>query len=113
MMKAFLQFQQECKKQGYEPPSYYTFTKNVKKTPKYDQVKSRKGSKAAYASGEFFYELWQESPRHGDRIFEICHSYRIRYRTKVYCNGEKSRETLGNIFSRCFFKKVIIYLYFF
>ncbi len=73
MMKVFLQFQQECKQQGYEPPSYYTFTKNVKKTPKYDRVKSRKGSKAAYASGEFIYELWEETPRHGDRIFEICH----------------------------------------
>lgn len=73
MMKVYLQFQQACKDIGHEPPSYYTFTKNVKKTPTYDQVKKRKGSKAAYASGEFIYELSQETPRHGDRIFEVCH----------------------------------------
>lgn len=73
MKKVYLQFCQACIDEGYDPPSYYTFTKNVKKTPCYDRVKKRKGRKAAYAIGEFIYELRSETPRHGDRIFEICH----------------------------------------
>ncbi|GGE81300.1 TnsA endonuclease N-terminal domain-containing protein [Priestia taiwanensis] len=73
MKKVYLQFCQACMDKGYDPSSYYTFTKKVKETPRYDQVKKRKGPKAAYAFGEFFHELWPDTPRHGDRIFEICH----------------------------------------
>lgn len=73
MKSVFLLFKQECINKGYTPPSYCTFTKYVKKTPKYNRDVKRKGIKAAYSGGEFYYELNENTPRHGDRIFEICH----------------------------------------
>ena len=69
----YTEFKQECINRGYDPISYYTFTKFVKEIPKYEKDKERKGRKAAYSEGEFYYELSLTTPRHGDRIFEICH----------------------------------------
>lgn len=54
-------------------PSYMTFTTAVNKRPKYAQARQRKGRKGAYPMEEFFWDLDRNTPRHGDRPFEIAH----------------------------------------
>lgn len=68
------QFVNECETKGIiEIPSYQTFCKAVKNRPKAEQTRKRKGNRAAYQVEEFYWELSQTTPRHGDRPFEICH----------------------------------------
>lgn len=62
-----------CKEIGEKPPSYMTFVNYVNKRPKHEQDLKRKGSRAAYESEPFYYYLDIDTPRHGDRPFEICH----------------------------------------
>jgi transposase InsO family protein len=62
-----------CKEIGEKPPSYTTFVNYVNKRPKHEQDLKRKGSRAAYVSEPFYYYLDIDTPRHGDRPFEICH----------------------------------------
>lgn len=67
------QLANECESTGILPPSYQTFCLAVKNRPKAEQTRKRKGNRAAYQVGEFYWELSQTTPRHGDRPFEICH----------------------------------------
>jgi transposase InsO family protein len=62
-----------CKAQNVKHPSYMTFVKYVKKRPLYLQMLKRMGHRAAYAKKPFYYRLELDTPRHGDRPFEICH----------------------------------------
>src|ERR1044071_9248398 len=62
-----------CQENGIEYPSYQTFVHYVKKRPKYLQILKRKGKRAAYAKQPFYHWLEKDTPRHGDRPFEICH----------------------------------------
>ncbi len=52
--------------------SYKTFVKELKSRPIYEQTKARKGERAANEH-EFFWRLDQDTPKHGDRPFEIAH----------------------------------------
>ena len=63
----------KCSEVGEKPPSYRTFANYVHKRPKHEQDLARGGSKAAYDSEPFYYYLDKDTPRHGDRPFEICH----------------------------------------
>lgn len=63
----------DCKSQGVKHPSYVTFVRYVKKRPQYLQTLKRMGHRAAYAKKPFYYWLEWDTPRHGDRPFEICH----------------------------------------
>lgn len=54
-------------------PSYKTFAAAVNRRPRYEQVKKRKGSRAAYAHEPLYWELTWTLPRHGDRSFEVVH----------------------------------------
>ncbi|HKQ99078.1 MAG TPA: Mu transposase C-terminal domain-containing protein [Pyrinomonadaceae bacterium] len=62
-----------CKAIEETPPSYMTFVRHVRKRPIHEQELKRMGSKAAYNSESFYYFLEKDTPRHGDRPFEICH----------------------------------------
>jgi putative transposase len=62
-----------CTAIGERPPSYMTFVRHIRKRPLYLQELKRKGSKAAYDSEPFYFFLEKDTPRHGDRPFEICH----------------------------------------
>jgi transposase InsO family protein len=62
-----------CKEIGEKPPSFKTFANYVNKRPKHEQDLKRKGSRAAYGSEPFYYYLDIDTPRHGDRPWEICH----------------------------------------
>ena len=37
------------------------------------QTLKSQGSRAAYQHGPFYFELDLKTPRHGDRLFEVCH----------------------------------------
>jgi transposase InsO family protein len=62
-----------CESQSIKYPSYKTFVRYVKKRPQYLQTHKRMGHRAAYAKKPFYYWLDLDTPRHGDRPFEICH----------------------------------------
>jgi putative transposase len=62
-----------CGDAGEKLPSYITFVNYVNKRPRHEQDLGRMGSRAAYSSEPFYYYLDKDTPRHGDRPFEICH----------------------------------------
>ncbi len=68
------EFVNYCKNQGLlSVPSYKTFVAAVNRRPRYEQVKKRKGARAAYPREPMYWELTYNLPRHGDRPFEIVH----------------------------------------
>jgi hypothetical protein len=64
---------QVCEARSLPAPSYQTFCSYVARRPHYERLKKRQGRRAAYQVKEFFYELSGQTPRHGDRPFEIAH----------------------------------------
>src|SRR5205085_2310135 len=62
-----------CKAIQEKPPSYTTFVRHIHNRPQHEQESKRMGSKAAYNSEPFYFYLKKDTPRHGDRPFEICH----------------------------------------
>ncbi len=68
------EFENYCKKRGLiSVPSYKTFVAAVNQRPRYEQVKKRKGTRAAYPREPMYWELSYDLPRHGDRPFEVVH----------------------------------------
>jgi putative transposase len=70
---AYELFKVECEEKGYTPPSEKTFFRAIRKRPKYEQAKKRRGTKGAYKHKPFIFWLDRKTPRHGDRPFQICH----------------------------------------
>lgn len=64
---------ERCEKIEVKHPSYTTFVQYVRRRPEYLQVLKRMGHRAAYALKPFYFRLGPDTPRHGDRPFEICH----------------------------------------
>jgi putative transposase len=62
-----------CAERQIEPASYVAFCEAVKLRPQHTQRMKRAGSRAAYADGEFYWDLELTTPRHGDRPFHIVH----------------------------------------
>lgn len=68
------EFENYCRKQGLlSVPSYKTFVQACNRRPRYEQVKKRKGARAAYPREPMYWELSYHLPRHGDRPFEVVH----------------------------------------
>jgi transposase InsO family protein len=68
------EFINACHAQGLTSvPSYKTFAAAINHRPRYEQVKKRKGPRAAYAHEPLYWELTWTLPRHGDRPFEVVH----------------------------------------
>ncbi len=86
-------FKKECEKKGYIPPSFKTFLSEVDKRPIHEQIQKRQGSKAAYTTKPFYYELSMTTPRHGDRPFEICHIDHTELDIVLICS--ETEEVLG------------------
>ncbi|WP_121663467.1 TnsA endonuclease N-terminal domain-containing protein [Metabacillus litoralis] len=80
------QFIKVCKNKGYEPPAYKTFLGYIKKRPIHNQIKKRKGHKAAYATEEFFRLDHLRTPRHGSRPFEIVHIDHTELDIELVCS---------------------------
>jgi putative transposase len=62
-----------CENERTIVPSQKTFYKYIKKKPQYLQIVKREGSKAAYSEEPFYFVLERDTPRHGQRPFEIGH----------------------------------------
>lgn len=71
-MKVYGKLLLRLEEKGLPEVSYKTFVKELKSRPKYEQTKARKGERAANEH-EFFWRLDQDTPKHGDRPFEIAH----------------------------------------
>ncbi|HET6976655.1 MAG TPA: DDE-type integrase/transposase/recombinase [Pyrinomonadaceae bacterium] len=69
----YSQFKTACEERGFtDVPCYKTFWKRLRARPIFSQTARRKGAVAAYKY-QFYYWLDKDTPRHGDRPFEICH----------------------------------------
>lgn len=66
-------FKAECEDKGWKAPSFNTFLKAVRGRPRHEQKEKREGRRSAYKEKEFYFSLDQDTPRHGDRPFEIAH----------------------------------------
>lgn len=73
MIVVFGQLKLACKERGLIPPSYKTLTLAIKNRPLYEKVLKRQGKRAAYEHESFFWYININTPRHGDRPFEIGH----------------------------------------
>ncbi|KRE73918.1 TnsA endonuclease N-terminal domain-containing protein [Paenibacillus sp. Soil750] len=74
------------KNQGHIAPSFRTFSTMVDERPKHEQKRKREGHKAAYNSEPVYLELDQQTPRHGDRAFEICHIDHTELDIELVCS---------------------------
>jgi putative transposase len=77
---------QECEKRELQAPSYQTFCLSVDRRGRHQQIKKRQGRRAAYQVKEFFYELTEQTPRHGDRPFEIAHIDHTELDIELVCS---------------------------
>jgi putative transposase len=73
MFVVYSEVMRRCDEMKIKEPSYVTFVRYVKRRPRYLQTLKRMGHRAAYALKPFYYWLDPDTPRHGDRPFEICH----------------------------------------
>jgi putative transposase len=73
MYASWLAFCTSCEAKGLKAPSYVTFCRACNDRPKYEQTKKRKGRRAAYALKPHYWLINRDTPRHGDRPFEIAH----------------------------------------
>lgn len=62
-----------CEQQGITPCSYKTFVRKIQQKSNYEQAVKRQGRRAAYKHEPVYWELEVNTPRHGQRPFEICH----------------------------------------
>jgi putative transposase len=79
-------FARECEARSLSPPSYATFCTQVKRRPSAEQVKKRRGVRAAMQHQSSYLELTLTTPRHGDRSFEICHIDHTELDIELVCS---------------------------
>lgn len=76
----------KCEEEGIkDQPSYPTFCTRVDKRPRKDQIRKRKGRRAAYKHEEFIYWIEQDTPRNGDRPFHIAHADHTKLDIELVC----------------------------
>ncbi|MHB1758147.1 MAG: DDE-type integrase/transposase/recombinase [Leptospirillum sp.] len=63
----------KCEETGIPFPSYKTLHKAIRMRPKEEQVRKRKGNRAAYSFEQTHWRIELATPIHGSRPFEICH----------------------------------------
>ena len=64
---------QRCEQHGVVAPSYRAFRRAIAKRSRYESTVKRKGRRAAYKYEPAYWVLDANTPRHGDRPFEIGH----------------------------------------
>lgn len=111
--EAYVVFKAMCEEGGVVACSYATFVKYVKKRPVYDQTKKRKGRRGAYKFKPFVWYLHRDTPRHGDRPFEIGHMDHTELDVELVCSrtgrnlGRPWMTILTDAYSR---KILVVYL---
>lgn len=71
--EAYSSYLLACERRGILAASYKTFCKAVKRRSRHTQTLKRQGRRASYKYEEFYWELEQTTPRHGERPFHIAH----------------------------------------
>jgi putative transposase len=95
MYESYVKLQKKLEAMNLPCPSYVTFTKVVGGRPKRAQKLARQGSRAAYKFEEFYFSLDQETPRHGERPFEIAHIDHTELDLEMLDSGDG--ENLGRL----------------
>lgn len=70
---SWYKLKEQCITIGVQAPSYDAFCRACNKRPVHEQTKKRKGERAAYQHEVPYLRLYLDTPRHGDRPFEIAH----------------------------------------
>lgn len=73
VMAAYGELGNQCKEKGLLAPSEKTFRAAIKKLNQHEVVLAREGKRAAYEHEQFYWRLDMETPRHGERPFDIAH----------------------------------------
>ncbi len=63
----------QCKEKGLMAPSSKTFYKEIAKFSEFELTLARSGKRAAYNFEQFYWRIETETPRHGERPFDIVH----------------------------------------
>jgi putative transposase len=79
-------FKSKCEQMGILYPSYKTFCRAVNNRDFHNQVLKRQGLKASYQNKPFYWLLDQQTARHGDRPFEICHIDHTELDIELICS---------------------------
>src|SRR5262249_45378734 len=66
-------FVRACEARALAPPTSATFCTYVRRQPRTEQIRNRRGERAAMPLQPCYLELPVSTPRHGDRPFAICH----------------------------------------
>ena len=91
--EVYLLFIKQCEEQAIDPCSRKTFFPAIRRRPRAKQVQKRQGARAAYPYEPTVYYLDQETPRHGDRPFEIGHIDHTEFDCELVCS--KTGRNLG------------------
>ncbi len=77
----------------HQIPSYKTFIKEINKRVGYEQTLKREGSRAAYTSETFYWELEMTTSRHGDFPLHLAHIDHTELDVELRCS--KTGKSLG------------------
>lgn len=73
LMSVYGELQLQCKEKGLLAPSEKTFRTAIHLMNQYEVVLARQGKRAAYEHEVFYWRIDMETPRHGERPFDIAH----------------------------------------
>lgn len=95
--------------EGLSCPTYKTYCRQVRKRPQYKQTLRRKGRRAAYSKSEFYWTLDRDTPRHGDRPFEIGHIDHTELDIELVSSltGQNLRRAWLTLLSDAFTRKIL------
>jgi len=83
----------ECEARAIMPPSYKTFVKAVNQRAGFAQTSKRMGRRAAYQKVPFIWHLGLNTPRHGDRPWEVVHVDHTELDVELVCS--RTGQNLG------------------
>lgn len=100
---------EECNKLEYMPPSYATFCEAIRNYNVYDLTVSREGKRAAYKHEEFYFELEQTTPKHGERIFEIAHIDHTELDIELVINKNETKRPWCTFMVDAFSRRILAF----
>lgn len=103
------EFLVKCEELNIPIASYKAFLKSVKRRPKYELERARKGRRAAYQYEEFYFELEFTTPKHGERIFNIAHIDHTELDIEVDINGKESVRPWLTLMIDAFSRRILAY----
>lgn len=93
--RAYAEYVQRCEEEGITPASQRTFCGAHAKISRVEETRKRKGEKAVYQVEIFYWQLEIDTPRHGDRPFEVVHIDHTRLDIVIF--DHKTNKPLGHL----------------